>query len=479
MASLIPDVGNVRPDTVGAGRLYQAAMDGFQRSLNAPLERIALLQAKQLEEDRYNKGFALQQAQADRQQAMHDRTLNSDKALVDYQNIIHGTAQGGILDNTQGQSLANEYQSLINSGKSEEEAAKSINTKAQMLAQQDAKKAQSNPYYAANKVQGVAINGNRYGDIDPTALINLQRNMVNDLYKQGELSQQLNKEQDQTKRFADYLKAIATNPTEVLVPGSTTQGITNQDELDNAYNNLTASANQYDQIVKDFMDKRELELDLGYKPNPGSSIKIPVKKTISGKELEEYAHDQAYKQTYGNYDFNKLPEAKYGEVKVEDKYVPKTKEQLIEDRLRILMNSNLPVSMMQTEYEKLVPTMTGPKTQKENLEIQKLEAEIAKRNAETKKVIAETGANKKGKDVPKNIGQNTAKVIGGSDAKDLLKQLDTIARKNNIPIEGMYNILEQANNTVIESGLFDNVNEDAHKKFIKDQLWIKYRIDLK
>ena len=54
MASLIPDVGNVRPDTAGAGRLYQAAMEGFQRSLNAPMERIEKLQAKQLEEDKYN-----------------------------------------------------------------------------------------------------------------------------------------------------------------------------------------------------------------------------------------------------------------------------------------------------------------------------------------------------------------------------------------------------------------------------------------
>ena len=54
MASLIPDVGNVRPDTAGAGRLYQAAMEGFQRALNAPMERIDRLQAKQLEEDKYN-----------------------------------------------------------------------------------------------------------------------------------------------------------------------------------------------------------------------------------------------------------------------------------------------------------------------------------------------------------------------------------------------------------------------------------------
>ena len=134
---------------------------------------------------------------------------------------------------------------------------------------------------------------------------------------------------------------------------------------------------------------------------------------------------------------------------------------------------------MKSEYEKLVPTVVGPKTQKEALEIQKLEADILKKEAETKKVMAETGANKKSKDVPKNIGQTTANTIGASDAETLLQQLDAIAQKNNIPIADMYNILDQANSRAIETGVFDNVSEDDHKNFIKNELWRKYRIDLK
>ena len=449
---------------------------------------------------RYNQEFGLKQAAANREQAKYDRELNTDKALLDYQNIIRGTTQGGILNNNEGMSLANEYQKLVGTV-GEEKAGEIINTKAQMLAQQDAKRAQSDPFYVANKIQGLTINGDRYGSIDPTKLINIQTGIVNDYINRGEslrthnateayrnkslalerekMNQALNKEKEQSKQFADYLKSIASNPTQVLVPGSTTQGITNQGEIDNYVNNLTASSNQYNQIVKDFMDKREIELDLGYKPNPGSSVKIPVKKTISGKELEDYAHEQAFKQTFGNYDFSKAPQAQYGEVKVEDKYVPKTKDQLIEDRLRILMNSNLPASTMKSEYEKLVPTVVGPKTQKEALEIQKLEADIIKKDAETKKVLAEVGANKKGKDVPKNIGQTTASMIGGSDAETLIKQLDAIAQKNNIPAVDLYNILDQANNRAIETGLFDNVSEEDHKNFIKNEIWRKYRIDLK
>lgn len=323
-------------------------------------------------------------------------------------------------------------------------------------------------------------NSPEYQALEESLIKQKERELIlRNKYDMAKLGAMQKMEDAKDNKFANYLKSIAENPTQVLVPGSTAQGVTNQGEIDNYVNNLTASSNQYNQIVKDFMDKRELELDLGYKPNPGSSVQIPVKKTISGKELEDYAHEQAFNQTFGNYDFSKAPQAQYGEVKVEDKYIPKTRDQLIEDRLRILMNSNLPASTLKSEYEKLVPTISGPKTQKEMLEIQKLEAEIEKRNAETKKVMAETGANKKGKDVPKNIGQTTANTIGASDAADLLSKIDTIAKSNNIPTAELYNIIEQANNRAIESGLFDNVSEDDHKNFIKNEIWRKYRIDLK
>ena len=504
MQSMNPDAPNFVDASAAAARYasfvnepkYQVANKFFD-DLKKEKEA-ADLKAEELR--RYNQEFGLKQAAANREQAKYDRELNTDKALLDYQNIIRGTTQGGILNSNDGISLANEYQKLVGTV-GEDKAAEIINSKAQLLAAQDVKRAQSDPFYVANKIQGLTINGDRYGSIDPTKLINMQTGIVNDYVKQGEslrdftatqayrnsslalerekMNQALNKEKEESKQFANYLKAIAENPTQVLVPGSTTQGVTNQGEIDNYVNNLIASSNQYNQIVKDIIDKGELELDLGYKPNPGSSVKIPVKKTITGKELEDYAHDQAFKQTLGNYNFSKVPQAQYGEIKVEDKYVPKTKDQLIEDRLNILMNSGLSAKDMKSEYEKLVPTVTGPKTQKEQLEIQKLEAEIAKRNAETKKVNAEIGANKNGKDIPKNIGQSTANIIGVSDAETLLKKLDTIAQKNNIPAVALYNILDQANNRAIESGIFDNVSEDDHENFIKNELWRKYKIDLK
>ena len=134
---------------------------------------------------RYNQEFGLKQAAANREQAKYDRELNTDKALLDFQNIIRGTSQGGILNNNEGMSLANEYQKLVGTV-GEEKAAEVINNKAQMLAQLDAKRAQSDPFYAANKIQGLTINGDRYGSIDPTKLINMQTGIVNDYVKRGE-----------------------------------------------------------------------------------------------------------------------------------------------------------------------------------------------------------------------------------------------------------------------------------------------------
>ena len=148
---------------------------------------------------RYNQEFGLKQAAANREQSKYDRELNTDKALLDYQNIIRGTSQGGILNNNEGMSLANEYQKLVGTV-GEEKAAETISAKAQMLAQQDAKRTQSDPFYAANKVQGLTINGDRYGSIDPTKLINMQTGIVNDFVNRGESLRTHNADQEYKKK---------------------------------------------------------------------------------------------------------------------------------------------------------------------------------------------------------------------------------------------------------------------------------------
>ena len=181
MASLIPDVGNVTPDTAGAGKLYQAAMEGFQRSLNAPMERIERLQAKQLEEEaraeelrRYNQEFGLKQAAANREQARYGKEVNTDKALIDYQNQIGRASAGGAMSDHQNIQLGDEYGRLIKTV-GEEEAARIINEKAQKFGAEDAKRAESDPYYRAELIKGVALPS---GNIDPKSLIDLRNSQI-------------------------------------------------------------------------------------------------------------------------------------------------------------------------------------------------------------------------------------------------------------------------------------------------------------
>ena len=199
MRSMNPDAPNFVDASAAAARYanfvnepkYQVANKFFD-----DLKKEKLAEEARAEElRRYNQEFALKQAAANREQAKYDRELNTDKALLDYQNIIRGTSQGGILNSNEGMSLANEYQKLVGTV-GEEKAGEIINTKAQMLAQQDAKRAQSDPFYVANKIQGLTINGDRYGSIDPTKLINMQTGIVNDYVKRGESLRDYNATQD-------------------------------------------------------------------------------------------------------------------------------------------------------------------------------------------------------------------------------------------------------------------------------------------
>ena len=189
MRSMNPDAPNFVDASAAAARYanfinepkYEVANNYFDTLKKEKLAN----DLKEEEFRRYNQEFGLKQAAANREQSKYDRELNTDKALLDYQNIIRGTSQGGILNNNEGMSLANEYQKLVGTV-GEEKAAETINAKAQMLAQRDAMKAQSDPFYAANKVQGLTINGDRYGSIDPTKLINMQTGIVNDFVDRGE-----------------------------------------------------------------------------------------------------------------------------------------------------------------------------------------------------------------------------------------------------------------------------------------------------
>ena len=77
------------------------------------LEKEKLAEKARAEElRRYNQEFGLKQAAANREQFKYDRELNTDKALIDYQNQLARASAGGSMSDAQGIQLGDEFDRL-------------------------------------------------------------------------------------------------------------------------------------------------------------------------------------------------------------------------------------------------------------------------------------------------------------------------------------------------------------------------------
>ena len=112
--------------------------------------------------------------QEEREKLKFDKEVNTDKALIDFQNQIARASAGGAMSNEQGIQLGDEFDRLVKTV-GEEEAARIINDKAQKFGAQDAKRAESDPYYRAELIKGVALPS---GNIDPKSLIDLRNSQI-------------------------------------------------------------------------------------------------------------------------------------------------------------------------------------------------------------------------------------------------------------------------------------------------------------
>ena len=112
--------------------------------------------------------------QAEREKLKFDKEVNTDKALIDFQNQIASASAGGVASMEQGAQLANEYDRLLKTV-GEDEAARIINDKAQKFGAQDAKRASEDPYYRAELIKGVSLPS---GNIDPKSLIDLRNSQI-------------------------------------------------------------------------------------------------------------------------------------------------------------------------------------------------------------------------------------------------------------------------------------------------------------
>ena len=116
----------------------------------------------------------LRKLQEEREQFKFDREVNTDKALIDYQNQLARASAGGSMSDAQGIQLGYEFDRLSKTV-GEEEAARIINEKAQKFGAQDAKRAESDPYYRAELIKGVALPS---GNLDPKSLIDLRNSQI-------------------------------------------------------------------------------------------------------------------------------------------------------------------------------------------------------------------------------------------------------------------------------------------------------------
>ena len=112
--------------------------------------------------------------QEEREQYKFDKEVNTDKALIDFQNQIASASAGGVASMEQGAQLANEYDRLLKTV-GEDEAARIINDKAQKFGAQDAKRAEIDPYYRAELIKGISLPS---GNIDPKSLIDLRNSQI-------------------------------------------------------------------------------------------------------------------------------------------------------------------------------------------------------------------------------------------------------------------------------------------------------------
>lgn len=178
MRSMNPDAPGFVDASAAAARYANFVNEPKYQLANAyfnKLDKEKLAEEARAEDlRRYNQEFGLKQAAANREKFKFDREINTDKALIDFQNQIASASAGGVASMEQGAQLANEYDRLLKTV-GEDEAARIINDKAQKFGAQDAKRASEDPYYRAELIKGVAFPS---GNIDPKSLIDLRNSQI-------------------------------------------------------------------------------------------------------------------------------------------------------------------------------------------------------------------------------------------------------------------------------------------------------------
>ena len=286
------------------------------------------------------------------------------------------------------------------------------------------------------------------------------------------------KEEKEAEKYSKYMQDLFNLSDKKTVTGEGSKviiedGVVNQDAITAYDNALITESNRFNELFNNYKEKAPTTKTVT-KGSPGTSVTKKVESPLSEDEKNEWAYNKAYEESLGKINYNEAPKEIRGRVEVPatpDVSVNKTPQEQILDRVALMQKHGLSATEIKAEMKKILP---DPMSKKDKAELEKINAQTMKALAEANKAQNDKGSKKTDKTIPKDVGEKLYDKLGSSDGPATLKKYETIAKSKNIPLQDVYNILDNALQPTTESFWFYNVDEDTYDGRVLDMLKQKY-----
>ena len=286
------------------------------------------------------------------------------------------------------------------------------------------------------------------------------------------------KEKKEAEKYSKYMqdmfnlsdkKIVTEEGSKVIIE----DGVVNQDAITAYDNTVITESNRFNELFNNYKEKAPTTKSVT-KGSPGTSVTKKVEVPLSEDEKNKWAYDKAYEESLGKINYNEAPKEIRGRVEVPatpGMSVNKTPQEQILDRIELMQKHGLSSTEIKAEMKKILP---DPMSKKDKAELEKINAQTMKALAEANKAQNNKGNKKTDKTIPKDIGEKLYDKLGSSDGPATLKKYETIAKSKNIPLQDVYNILDNALQPTTESFWFYNVDEDTYDGRVLNLLKQKY-----
>ena len=285
------------------------------------------------------------------------------------------------------------------------------------------------------------------------------------------------KEEKEAEKYSKYMQDMFNLSDKKIVPGEGPKviedGVVNQDAITAYDNTVITESNRFNELFSNYKEKAPTTKSVT-KGSPGTSVTKKVESPLSEDEKNKWAYDKAYEESLGKINYNEAPKEIRGRVEVPatpGMSVNKTPQEQILDRIALMQKHGLSATEIKAEMKKILP---DPMSKKDKAELEKINAQTMKALAEANKAQNDKGNKKTDKTIPKDIGEKLYDKLGSSDGPATLKKYETIAKSKNIPLQDVYNILDNALQPTTESFWFYNVDEDTYDGRVLNLLKQKY-----